>query len=563
MATSQEKLKFELSRLKGFLRVFIGCKSGIAGIVILAMFTIAVVAAPLLTPYDPITSTSLAAPNGAPSWLKYVPPALGGQPDRSENHMPIQNPSFGNDTSSWDIYNPTGHVSIDWTENFQGESGVVAVTFNRDQTGEAYGNNTVEIYQDFNYPFTGPPGAFFGDTMVLVNATSHIETTSYKVINPNRTEVEQGKVFLIKTQTWNKLEVPVTLNIFVQRISDNKTWTLWPLNFPRYLKLDPTYLPDPTRTGTTMAPDGTISTFNSTAWLTTDDMPINSMHPSINTYFEGSPNQALFGNAYVPGIYRYGMRITFKDTNTTIPVSARVYIGNLNFRLWGNSFGLLGTDFVGRDIWTQLVYGTRTSLYVGLLSTIIGVVLGLLVGLAAGYLGKAVDELLMRFNDMLLVLPNLPLLIVLMAVLSPSLETLILVLGFLGWMGFARLVRSQVLSLRERPFVEAAKAIGASKTHIMIRHILPNVMSLVFVTLATSVPGNIVAEAALSWLGFFDPYRMSWGRMLYDIQFRSQAISNWWWVVPPGLAIAALALAFIMLGFALDNTLNPKLRMRR
>jgi peptide/nickel transport system permease protein len=217
---------------------------------------------------------------------------------------------------------------------------------------------------------------------------------------------------------------------------------------------------------------------------------------------------------------------------------------------------------MGRDIFSQLVYGSRLSLYIGLLSTIIGVGLGLTVGLAAGYLGKVADEALMRFTDMLLTIPGLPLLIVLVSVLGPGLTNMVLILGFLGWMSFARLVRSQVLTLRERPFVEAAKAIGAGRTHIIIRHILPNVMSLVWITLATSVPGNIMAEAALSWLGFFDPNVMSWGRMLHDVQSTSGAIANWWWVLPPGLSIAAIAVAFILVGFALDEVLNPKLRRR-
>jgi len=129
-------------------------------------------------------------------------------------------------------------------------------------------------------------------------------------------------------------------------------------------------------------------------------------------------------------------------------------------------------------------------------------------------------------------------------------------------MGFTRVVRSQVLSLKERPFVEAAKAIGAGKFHIILTHILPNVVSLVYVSLALAVPGAILAEAALSWLGLYDPHVMSWGRMLHDAQFE-QGIEKWWWIVPPGLCIALVSLSFILLGYALDEILNPKLRRRR
>jgi len=261
--------------------------------------------------------------------------------------------------------------------------------------------------------------------------------------------------------------------------------------------------------------------------------------------------------------------VSFKDVKAKTEViepetiETTVYIDHLSLRFFGTCWGLLGTDQYGRDLFSQLIYGTWVSLYVGTLSSVCSVVIGLVVGLVAGYSGRAVDEILMRFADMLLVIPFLPLLIVLMAVLGAKIENLIVLMGLLGWMGFARQVRSQVLSLRERPFVEAAKAAGAGRGHILMRHILPNVMGLVYVTLATSVPSAIVSEAALSWLGFFDPWRMSWGRMLHDAQQYGLSTYAWWWVIPPGLCIAALAFSFILLGFALDEVLNPKLRIRR
>jgi ABC-type dipeptide/oligopeptide/nickel transport system permease subunit len=266
-----------------------------------------------------------------------------------------------------------------------------------------------------------------------------------------------------------------------------------------------------------------------------------------------------------PGEYILILEIIYDDVNVDLKdkdVSTTVYVDDFHLFLYGTCFGVLGTDFKHRDLFSQLIYGTRISLYLGLLVSVMAVSIGLFVGLLAGYTGKIADELLMRFNDLLLCLPGLPLLIVLVAVLGTSIENLILLMGLLGWNGFARLVRSQVLSLKERPFVEAAKAVGAGTGHIIFRHIVPNVMSLVYIALATSVPGAVTAEAALSWLGFYDPKRMSWGRMLFGI-FEAGAVRNWWWVIAPGLCISLLAVSFILLGFALDDILNPKLRIRR
>lgn len=241
--------------------------------------------------------------------------------------------------------------------------------------------------------------------------------------------------------------------------------------------------------------------------------------------------------------------------------TVKVYLDDVSARIWAEAFGYLGTDNYGRDIFTQLIYGSRISMIIGTFSAFIAVLLGLLVGLTSGYLGGWLDEFLMRTNDILLTIPGLPLLIVLTAVIGPSVWSVIILIGLLGWMGIARLIRSQVLSLKSKVFVEASRASGAGTWHIIRKHLIPNVMTMAYTQLALTVPGAIVTEAALSFLGLGDPFLQTWGKMLHDVQYYG-AVTEWWWAIPPGICIASLSMAFVLIGYALDDIFNPKLRKR-
>jgi peptide/nickel transport system permease protein len=223
----------------------------------------------------------------------------------------------------------------------------------------------------------------------------------------------------------------------------------------------------------------------------------------------------------------------------------------------------LGTDELGRSVLDLVIQGSQISLLVGFLATAISMLIGALVGISAGYFGGGIGALLMRFTDWFLVIPFLPLAIVLAAILGRSLFVIALVIGLVTWPGTARVVRAQVLTLKERPYVERARALGASNRQIIARHILPNVFPLIFANTILVVAVAIITEATLSFLGLGDPFRVSWGSIL-ESAFAEGAISlgAWWYLVPPGLCIVIVVLGFTMCGYAFDEILDPRLRER-
>jgi peptide/nickel transport system permease protein len=222
-----------------------------------------------------------------------------------------------------------------------------------------------------------------------------------------------------------------------------------------------------------------------------------------------------------------------------------------------------GTDNFGRSVLTLTVWGSRPSLIVGFFATLISVAIGAVIGIVAGYFGGKPETVLMRLTDWFLVIPFLPLAIVLASVLGPSLFVIIVVIGITSWPSTARIVRSQSLSVKTRPYVERARALGAGHWHLTSRHILPNVGPLIFANTVLLVAIAILSETTLAFLGLGDPLSTSWGTILQQA-FSAGAASagQWWWIVPPGLAIVFVVLAFTLCGFALDEILNPKLRKR-
>lgn len=566
MTTSYRRKKIELLavRSKNFIKLFIKNKKGLTGLLIVLAFCFIAIFAPLIAPYDalgqdPSRGFLPVAPHFLPpAWLRHLPPWLGGNPSLTETISDvIKTPSSPNATGDLKAGGDLDYVEIYHSDKDcpRSSGGSLAVALR--ENPRKIGNVTVHIFKRIFYPFSGPPGRFQGTIMLLVNGTTGDD---------------------------GKLQIPLNVTIFIGPSNGTK-WKVFPP--PGAMKILGKYGPlrwveemglshgpgatviiDKPLSGTL---DGWISTVTrgeKAAYSYMIDSQSHYMMLLCDVEYEGKMSygqvcRTIFSET--PGEYTFDVQITFMNlTSAPEKATTTIYIDEFGFVLWGSCFGLMGTDYQGRDLFSQLIYGTRISLYVGLLAAVISVGIGLVVGLFSGYKGGIIDEAVMRINDFLLVIPFLPLLMVLTFVFkSTSLELLIALLGLLGWNGFARIVRSQVLSLKERPFIEATKAAGGGTAYIMFRHLVPNVMPLVYVSLATSVPSAIVTEAALSWLGFYDPYRMSWGRMLHDFTAQAAEETYWWWVIPPGLCISLMAMSFILLGYALDEVLNPRLRVRR
>jgi ABC-type dipeptide/oligopeptide/nickel transport system permease subunit len=236
------------------------------------------------------------------------------------------------------------------------------------------------------------------------------------------------------------------------------------------------------------------------------------------------------------------------------------YIQDLEYRLKPpTAQHLLGTDDYGRDILSRIIYGARVSLMVGVISEGIALIIGVLLGAIAGYYGGKVDNIIMRLCDIMFAFPELLFCIGIMFALGPGIYNVFIAIGFVGWAGYARLVRGQILSLKKMEFVEAAHASGAKDFRIIFKHILPNTLAPIIVMLTLSIPGAIMSEASLSFLGLgAQPPMASWGSMIFD--GRSYLRTFPWFSITPGIAIMLTVLGFNLFGDGLRDALDPRLK---
>ncbi|MFC1908271.1 ABC transporter permease [Chloroflexota bacterium] len=245
--------------------------------------------------------------------------------------------------------------------------------------------------------------------------------------------------------------------------------------------------------------------------------------------------------------------VGFSVQQATYDLSTEEFITTKTPGTWQHP---LGTDSKGRDMLAMLVSGARVSLQVGLLATLMAIFIGTVMGVTSAYLGGWADNVLMRFTDIMMTFPFFLLLVFIIFRFGPSLVFIILVIGLTGWTGTARLVRSEALSLRTREFIMASKSLGASDIRIVFRHLIPNVLSSVIVIATLSIPGIILAEAALSFIGLGDPTVTSWGVILNAGQ---RSLDTAWWVaVEPGFVLFLTVLAFNFLGDGIRDAFDPR-----
>lgn len=508
----KEKRKIYGRKIKGFWEEYRKNRIGVAGLIVLLLYVGVAIIYPLLTPYDLSEPMSLAKKFAMPQWMTIFPQYSDLPPTVT---YPLQHMNIAENPSSVEVTKVGEEIILNYSSK---ESA------------------TVILSQEIDYQYRPPLKEFtfalHYASDVEPKSTLPIESTSYSF------------ELLLKTEEENE--------IWKKNVCNATTASL------RFVKSS--------ISAKSLSWDVTSMSFTTVEWLYTRwSDGCQKPREAFETWLSPSvdPARVLFSKK---GKYILLLKISFYPPIVPPGTEGKCTL-NLKdgeFRLMGDVHGILGTDGEREDVWTHLISGVRISLIVGSLAAAISTSFGIFFGVVSGYLGGIVDESIMRMVDILLCLPVLPLLIILIGYFSPNVYYVVLLIAIFGWQGLSRIIRSRVLSIREMPFIESAKAAGASNLYIVRRHIVPNVIPVALASMILSVPAAILTEAALSFIGFGDPTVPTWGRMLNHARethaFHALA---WWYVIPPGLAITFLCLAFVFIGHALDEIVNPKLRRRR
>jgi len=515
-------------RKQSSLKTLLKNKIGMTGLGIIIFFSLLAIFAPYITWNDPNT-TFVANPWAVPEWATVFPPYQGLPPNLELTSSNIA--TWNNQIASHSLV--TTSIGTDQIPN----SLVSISRYSSDQVSDKY----LEINASL-------PATIFPQSVVILNSST---TFNYNYKPPYNFYFG---VFVFPVKVVN------VTDFYFQFMLKNPSGKVYKLT--NYLIM-------------ATSPQETISYNNGLSLNKWDAVALNTILPDVNVAAlgpsgAGIPNTGLI---YLNETGQYTFTLQLVAVTSFNPGFLSVKISNPYFFVLGRAYGLMGTDFEGKDLWSQFVYGSRISMEVGILAGVLSVLLGAFLGLFAGFFEGILSEVTMRITDIILVIPFLPLAIVFVTVitqngfLAQSIYFWIIILfAVLSWPGVTRVIRSQVLSLKQRGYIEAARVLGARNMYILRRHLLPNVMGLVYANLALSVPGFILTEAALDFLFPGVSETPTWGRML-PMAYEHAASATyygygWWWFIFPGIAIVILSLSFVMLGYALDEIFNPRLRGR-
>ncbi|MFW9993499.1 MAG: ABC transporter permease [Candidatus Odinarchaeota archaeon] len=541
------------SAVSNFWKQYKKSRMGLIGLSIMIFFILVAIFAPVLAPYDP-------SPNNVVAPVYATPLVLSIFDDNPLLPVEIGNDINCEDLSKWDVlgyvpgpygsvgmYSPMAPTNITDAEDHE----------HLDLTAANYGREGLEVSEQVDNYEDNTDGKVFG---ITVNTTKDDYSDGGNIGVVLRQNLDWSMNAYDNPDTGT--EIPKNLTIYLRYRIEFTGDLADPAKFSgtqqrKHFSLNMRILKDEelsTPLGMMKFPMYPVYTVdNPTTYYGTEDKFVNYVL-IVNYFMSDGP----VGTTNPRKSVNFQLEAMFQDLGA-FNGSINVVIDKFYMEVQGRYFGVLGSTRTGADVFSQLIYGTQVSLIVGVLATFFSVTMGIIVGLVSGYVAGRVDDLLMRFVDFLLIMPGLPLMLVLASVLRPSFWNIIIVISVLGWTGTARIIRAQTLSEKEKAYVKAARAAGGSDLYIIFRHILPNVLPIVFAQMATGISGAIQSEAAISFLGL-GGIEISWGKMLQESTQGAFSRGAWWIVIFPGLCVCLLSLAFILVGHTIEQVVNPRLR---
>ena len=508
----------KIRSLRDFLSILFKKKSAIAGVTIVVFFTLLGGLADYITEYS-YRDTAIAADFAMPSWA--APPDVPRNVDFYFKTFKLLEKK-GDET-----------VEVEYRQLEEGGAEVIITG-----TGEA--NIVLASEELLEYPYRPAKSLYLESHITAVNATENIAWYNIKFAIENIDLVEQNATLEIA----EGIVIPRGFYVFYDEIGQ-RIFTLYQ------------YLNEPlNRSIAATLPNPILNRIQPYVDIKTMEGLIEGVNAAKELVLEKDTRLRILVNITY---YCNPMDFMIRCPENA---SLRVVVKPVHLFIKGDAHGILGTNYMGADVWAQFVYGARSAVVLGLAVSTAIVILGLAVGLIAGYkLGTLTDHALTFTIDLVYFIPLLPMVMVVGIVFGRSLYIIYAVLILLAWPGVARTVRHWTSTLRSSLYVEAARAIGAGDLWILTRHIAPQVIPYVVYSIVMSVPGVIAFEAGIQLIGFGDPEAPTWGRMISESYWGGGFLNNaWWWIMPPILGLVGISIGFALIGLALDEIVNPRLR---